>query len=37
VGAGPGTVIADVDLAASRDKNLTEYVHVHNDRRLDLY
>lgn len=36
-GPGPGTAIAEVDLAASRDKNLTEYVHVHTDRRLDLY
>jgi predicted amidohydrolase len=36
-GAGPGIVVAEVDLAASRDKNLTEYVHVHNDRRSDLY
>ncbi len=36
-GSGPGTAIADVDLTASRDKNLTEYVHVHTDRRLDLY
>ena len=37
--AGPdtGTAAADVDLALSRDKNLTEHVHVHTDRRLDLY
>lgn len=36
-GWGPGIAIADVDLAASRNKNLTEFVHVHTDRRLDLY
>lgn len=36
-GSGVGTAVADVDLAASREKNLTEFVHVHTDRRLDLY
>jgi predicted amidohydrolase len=37
--AGPGerTVMADLDLSLSRDKMLTEYVHLLDDRRLDLY
>ncbi|MBI5337715.1 MAG: hydrolase [Mycolicibacterium rufum] len=37
--AGPGerTVMADLDLSLSRDKMLTEYVHLLEDRRLDLY
>ncbi|MBX7454378.1 hydrolase [Mycolicibacterium sp. 3033] len=37
--AGPGesVAMADVDLSRSRDKNLTEYVHLLDDRRLDLY
>ncbi len=37
VGGGTGAAVADVDLAISRDKNLTEYVHVLADRRLDLH
>ncbi|AFM17333.1 putative amidohydrolase [Mycolicibacterium chubuense NBB4] len=36
-GPGTGTAVADVDLALSRDKRLTEYVHLLDDRRLDLY
>jgi predicted amidohydrolase len=36
-GPGPGTAIAEVDLTASRDKRLTEHVHLLADRRLDLY
>lgn len=36
-GAGPGMAMADIDLAESRNKNLTPYVNVHTDRRLDLY
>lgn len=37
--SGPGTAmaIADVDLALSRDKTLTEYVDLLADRRIDLY
>ncbi len=37
--AGPGEAVAaaDLDLLLSRDKNITEYVHVLDDRRLDLY
>ncbi|MBB3606827.1 putative amidohydrolase [Mycolicibacterium sp. BK556] len=37
VGPGAGLVIADVDLAATRDKTLTEYVDLLSDRRTDLY
>lgn len=37
VGSGTGIAIADVDLAASHDKKLTDYVDVLADRRLDLY
>mgnify|MGYP007088041199 FL=1 len=29
--------VADVDLALSRDKKLTEHVDLLADRRLDLY
>lgn len=36
-GSGPGTAMAEVDLAASRNKAVTEYVDVLADRRLDLY
>ncbi|HYJ56700.1 MAG TPA: nitrilase-related carbon-nitrogen hydrolase [Mycobacterium sp.] len=36
-GPGVGMAIADIDLARSRDKKLTEYVDLHADRRLDLY
>ena len=37
--AGPGerTVLADLDLSLSRNKMLTEHVHLLDDRRLDLY
>ncbi|MEH3142014.1 MAG: hydrolase [Mycobacterium kyogaense] len=37
--AGPGEAVAmaDLDLSLSRDKNITEHVHVLDDRRLDLY
>ncbi|TDO16947.1 putative amidohydrolase [Mycobacterium sp. BK086] len=37
VGPGAGLVIADVDLAATHDKTLTEYVDLLSDRRTDLY
>ena len=37
VGSGTGMAIAEVDLSASRDKSLTDYVNVLTDRRLDLY
>lgn len=36
-GPGVGMAVADVDLARSRDKKLTEYVDLLTDRRLDLY
>ena len=36
-GSGTGMAIAEVDLSASRDKHLTDYVDVLTDRRLDLY
>jgi hypothetical protein len=36
-GPGVGTAIAYVDLAATHDKSLTEYVNLIGDRRLDLY
>ncbi|BBX08409.1 nitrilase-related carbon-nitrogen hydrolase [Mycolicibacterium aichiense] len=36
-GPGPGLAIADVDLSATHDKTLTEYVDLLSDRRLDLY
>ena len=37
--AGPGRAmaVADVDLAATHDKTLTEFVDVFADRRVDLY
>jgi predicted amidohydrolase len=37
--AGPGsaTAIADIDLAATHDKTLTDHVHLFDDRRVDLY
>ena len=37
--AGPGTAmaVADVDLAATHDKTLTELVDLFADRRVDLY
>lgn len=37
--AGPGTAmaVADIDLAATHDKTLTEHVHLFDDRRVDLY
>ncbi|OAN37359.1 nitrilase-related carbon-nitrogen hydrolase [Mycolicibacterium iranicum] len=37
VGSGVGMAVADVDLALSRDKKLTEHVDLLADRRLDLY
>ena len=37
VGPAVGTAIADIDLARSRDKKLTEHVDLLADRRLDLY
>ena len=37
VGAGTGIALADVDLAATHDKSLTEHVHLFDDRRVDLY
>lgn len=37
VGPTVGTAIADIDLARSRDKKLTEHVDLLADRRLDLY
>ncbi len=36
-GPGEGMAIADVDLTLSRNKMLTEHVHLLDDRRLDLY
>jgi predicted amidohydrolase len=37
--AGPGTAmaVADVDLATTHDKTLTEFVDLFADRRVDLY
>jgi predicted amidohydrolase len=37
--AGPGSAmaIADIDLALTHDKTLTEHVHLFDDRRVDLY
>ena len=37
--AGPGTAmaVADIDLALTHDKTLTEHVHLLDDRRVDLY
>jgi predicted amidohydrolase len=37
VGAGTGLATAEVDLSASHDKKITDYVNVLADRRLDLY
>lgn len=37
VGPGPGIAMAAVDLTASRNKALTEYVHLFADRRPELY
>lgn len=37
VGPGTGMALADIDLSATHDKSLTEYVHLLADRRLDLY
>jgi 5-aminopentanamidase len=37
VGAGTGVAIADVDLAATRDKSASELVDLIGDRRPDLY
>jgi predicted amidohydrolase len=36
-GPGVGTALADLDLAASRDKRVADYVDLLADRRLDLY
>jgi len=36
-GPGEGIAVADIDLSRSRDKMLTEHVHLLDDRRLDLY
>ena len=36
-GPGSGLAIADIDLAITHDKTLTEHVHLLTDRRLDLY
>ena len=36
-GPGVGMAVAEVDLRASRDKRLAEYVDLLADRRLDLY
>jgi len=37
VGPGAGMALADIDLSVTRDKSLTEYVHLLADRRIDLY
>ncbi|TNM69653.1 hydrolase [Streptomyces sp. NP160] len=37
VGTGTGVAWADLDLAASRDKRVTEHAHLMDDRRPDLY
>jgi predicted amidohydrolase len=36
-GPGPAMAVADIDLAATHDKTLTEHVHLFDDRRVDLY
>ncbi len=36
-GPGVGTAVADIDLARTHDKKLTEHVDLLADRRLDLY
>lgn len=36
-GPGPAMAVADVDLAATHDKTLTELVDLFADRRIDLY
>jgi 5-aminopentanamidase len=36
-GTGTAMAIADIDLAATHDKTLTEHVHLFDDRRIDLY
>jgi predicted amidohydrolase len=36
-GPGPAMAVADIDLAATHDKTLTERVHLFDDRRMDLY
>lgn len=36
-GPGQGMAIADVDLASTHDKTLTEFVDLFGDRRVDLY
>jgi predicted amidohydrolase len=37
VGPGTAVAVADVDLAATHDKTLTEHVDLFADRRVDLY
>jgi predicted amidohydrolase len=37
VGAGTGTIVADIDLAATRDKSAASLVDLLGDRRPDLY
>jgi predicted amidohydrolase len=36
-GSGTAMALADIDLAATHDKTLTEHVHLFDDRRMDLY
>ena len=36
-GPGPAMAVADIDLAVTHDKTLTEHVHLFDDRRVDLY
>jgi predicted amidohydrolase len=36
-GHGTAMAVADIDLAATHDKTLTEHVHLFDDRRVDLY
>jgi predicted amidohydrolase len=36
-GTGTAMAVADIDLALTRDKTLTEHVHLFDDRRIDLY
>lgn len=36
-GAGSAIAVADLDLALTHDKSLTEHVHLFADRRTDLY
>jgi predicted amidohydrolase len=36
-GSGTAMAVADIDLALTHDKTLTEHVHLFDDRRIDLY